>query len=81
MMGEQKVTNYSVPIIFEPPCISRRSYCTDHIQGVPKPMAQTSHGYSPPLIKQKSSYQHGSKSERVPRYPLTFMRGYPLSIT
>ena len=74
-------------------CCSRRIYreyfyrgseydcsCT-HIQRVPKPMPQTSPGYSPPLIKQKSSYQHGSKSEQVPRYPLTFMCGYPLSIT
>jgi len=50
-----------------------------NIQSVPKPMSQTSPGYSPPLIKQKSSYQHGSKSEQVPRYPLTFMCGYPLS--
>jgi len=33
-------------------------------------MSQTSPGYSPPLIRQKSSYQHGSKSEQVPRYPL-----------
>jgi len=33
------------------------------MQGVPNPMSQTSPGYSPPLIKQKSSYQHGSKSE------------------
>ena len=40
------------------------------IQGVPKPMSQTSPGCSPPLIKQKSSYQHGSKSKQVPRYPL-----------
>ena len=39
------------------------------IQDVPKPMSQTSPGYSPPLIKQKRSYQHGSKSEQVPRYP------------
>ena len=39
------------------------------IQDVSKPMSETS-GYSPPLIKQKSSYQHGSKSEHVPRYPL-----------
>jgi len=39
-------------------------------QGVPKPMSKTSPGYSPPLIKQKISYQHGSKSEQVPRYPL-----------
>jgi len=51
------------------------------IQDVPKPMSQTSPGYSPPLIKKKSSYQHGSKSEQVPRYPLTVMCGYPLSIT
>jgi hypothetical protein len=49
-----------------------------NIQDVPKLMSQTSPGYSPPLIKQKCSYQHGSKSEQVPRYPLTFMCGYPL---
>jgi hypothetical protein len=48
------------------------------VQRVPKPMSQTSSSYSPPVIKQKSSYQHGSKSEQVPRYPLTFMFGYPL---
>jgi hypothetical protein len=44
----------------------------DTMQGVPKPMSRTSPGYSPPLIKQKtkSSYQHGSKSEQGPRYPL-----------
>ena len=41
-----------------------------YIQSVPKPMSQTSPGYSPPLIKQKSSYQHWSKSEHVPRYPM-----------
>ena len=40
------------------------------IQGIPKPVSQTSPGYSQLLIKQKSSYQHGSKSEQVPRYPL-----------
>ena len=51
------------------------------IQTVSKPMSQTSPGYSPPLIKQKCSYQHRSKSEEIPRYPLTFMYGYPLSIT
>jgi len=39
------------------------------VQGVPKPMSQTS-GYSPLLIKQKSSYQRGSKSEQVPRHRL-----------
>ena len=33
-------------------------------------LSQTSPGYSLPLIKQKSPYQHGSKSEKVPRYPL-----------
>jgi len=33
-------------------------------------MSQTFPGYSPPPLKQKSSYQHGSKSEQVPRYPL-----------
>ena len=26
--------------------------------------------FSPPSIKQRSSYQHGSKSEQVSRYPL-----------
>jgi hypothetical protein len=39
------------------------------IQSVSKPMSQTFPGYSPPPLKQKSSYQHGSKSEQVPRYP------------
>jgi hypothetical protein len=33
-------------------------------------VSQTFSGYSPPPIKQKSSYQHGSKSGQVPRYPL-----------
>ena len=33
-------------------------------------MSQTSPGYSPPLIKQKSSYQHVPKIEHVLRYPL-----------
>ena len=51
------------------------------IQNVPKPMSQLLLVIPPPLIKQKSSYQRGSKSEHVPRYPLTFMCGYPLSIT
>jgi hypothetical protein len=41
-------------------------------------MSQSSPGYSTPLIKQKRSYKHGPKSEQVPRYPLTFMCGYPL---
>jgi len=45
-------------------------YTHTYIQSVSKPMSQTSPDYSPPLIKQKSSYQHGSKSEQVPRYPL-----------
>ena len=40
------------------------------IQGVPIPMSQTFPGYSPPQNKQKSSYQHGSKNEQVPRYPV-----------
>jgi len=40
-----------------------------YTQNVPKPMSQTSPSYSPPKIKQKISYQHGSKSEQVPRYP------------
>jgi len=47
-----------------------------YIQDVPKPMSPTSPGYFPPLIKQKSSYQHGSKSEQVLRYLLTFMYGH-----
>jgi len=33
-------------------------------------MSQTFPGYSPSPIKQKSFYQHGSKSEQVPRNPL-----------
>jgi len=33
-------------------------------------MSQTFPGYSPPQNKQKSSYQHGSKNEQVPRYPV-----------
>ena len=61
--------------------VAFRSLAGVLIQGVPKPISQTSPGYCPPLIKQKSSYQHVSKSEQVPRYPLTFMCGYPLSIT
>jgi hypothetical protein len=48
-----------------------------YIQDVSKPMSQTVSGYSPPPIKQKISYQHGSKSEHVPRYRLTFMCWYP----
>ena len=32
-----------------------------HIQGVPKPMLQTSPGYSPPLIKQKVPINMGPK--------------------
>ena len=53
---------------------------TNNIQGVPKPMSQTSPGYSPPLIKQKK-FLSTWVQEQVPRYPLTFMCGYPLSIT
>ena len=41
-----------------------------YIQGVSKPMSQTFPGYSPPPLKQKSSYQHGSKTEQVARYRL-----------
>jgi hypothetical protein len=41
-------------------------YACIHIQVVSKPMSQTFPGYSPPPLKQKSSYQHGSKSEQVP---------------
>jgi len=33
-------------------------------------LSQTIPWYSPPPIKQKSSYQQGSKSEQVLRYPL-----------
>ena len=33
-------------------------------------MSQTFPGYSAPQNKQKSSYQHGSKNEQVPRYPV-----------
>ena len=40
------------------------------VQGVSIPMSQTFPGYSPPQNKQKSSYQHGSKNEQVPRYPV-----------
>jgi len=40
------------------------------ISCVSKSTSQTFSGYSPPPIKQKSSYQHGSKSEQVARYPL-----------
>jgi hypothetical protein len=35
-----------------------------------KPMSQTFSWHSPPPIKQRISYQHGSKSEHVSRYPL-----------
>ena len=41
-----------------------------YIQGVSIPMSQTFPGYSPPQNKQKSSYQHGSKNEQFPRYPV-----------
>jgi hypothetical protein len=44
--------------------------------GVSEPMSQTFPGYSPPTLKQKRSYQHGSKSEQIPRYQLTFMCWY-----
>ena len=40
------------------------------ISCVSKPMSQTFPEYSPPPIKQKSSYQRGSESEQVPRYPV-----------
>jgi hypothetical protein len=40
-------------------------------------LSQTFPRYSPPSLKQKSSYQHGSKSDQVPRYRLTFMCWYP----
>ena len=46
-----------------------RVYFAD-ISFVSKPMSQTFPGYSPPPIKQKSSYQRGSKREQVPRYSL-----------
>jgi hypothetical protein len=45
-------------------------FCFCYIKDVSKPLSQTFPGYSPPPIKQKSFYQHGSKSEQVPRYPL-----------
>jgi len=46
-------------------------YIYIHIyRGVSKPMSQTFPGYSTPPNKQKSSYQYGSKSEQVPRYPV-----------
>jgi len=35
-------------------------------------MSQTFSGYSPPLIKHKSSYHHGSKSEQVSETPTYF---------
>ena len=41
-----------------------------YIQGVSIPMSQTFPGYSQPQNKQKSSYQHGSKNEQFPRYPV-----------
>jgi hypothetical protein len=44
--------------------------CAMHnIQSVSKPISQTFPRYFPTPLKQKSSYQHGSKSEQVPRYP------------
>jgi hypothetical protein len=64
---------------------SRKRYITykegkterkEQIQSVSKPMSQTFPGYSSPPLKQKRSYQHGSKSEQVPRYRLTFMCWY-----
>ena len=48
------------------------------IQNVSKPMSQTFPGYSPPPIKQNSSYQHESKSEQVYRYRPMFIGWYPL---
>ena len=45
-------------------------YIYIYIQGVSIPMSQTFPGYSPPQNKQKSSYQHGSKNEQFPRYPV-----------
>ena len=44
-------------------CYTRYTECT-------KTYVTNSSWFSPPLIKQNSSYQHGSKSEQVPRYPL-----------
>jgi hypothetical protein len=41
-----------------------------YIQSVSKPMSQTFPGHSSPPLKQKSSYQHGSKSEQISRYRL-----------
>ena len=60
-------------------CLFIKCVCI-YIQGVSKPMSQTFPGYSPTPLKQKSSYQHGSKSEQVPRYRLTFMCWYPLPL-
>ena len=37
-------------------------------------MSQTSPGYSPPIIKQQISYQHGSKSEQVLRSTYVHVR-------
>jgi hypothetical protein len=50
------------------------------IQDVSKPMSQTFPGYSPPPLKQKSSYKHGSKSEQVPRYRLNVDVPVPFSV-
>jgi hypothetical protein len=57
------------------------SWDTLYVSGVTKPMSQTFPVYSPTPLKQKSSYQHGSKSEQVPRYRLPSMYRYRLSIT
>ena len=41
-----------------------------NIQDVSIPMSQTFPGYFLPQNKQEISYQHGSKNEQVPRYPV-----------
>jgi len=69
--------NFTTHISWSYGCTWKCSEKLDTIQGVSKPMSQTFPGYSPPQNKQKSSYQHGSKSEQVPRYRLTFMCWYP----
>ena len=45
-------------------------YCFCNIQGVSIPMSQTFPGYYQSQNKQKRSYQHGSKNEHVPTYPV-----------
>jgi hypothetical protein len=54
-----------------------RTHARTHTQGVSKTMSPAFLGHSPLPLKHKSSYQHGSKSEHVPRAGLTFMCWYP----